>query len=230
MSVKSTSRSSGAISADIEALQTKLGEEKQKLQTLEHTEGTDYQSLLRSNATDTAVLDQIAKTQAQINILERGLVAAQADLAAAKEHELIGLRQAARKALAVEIDTCRNWAKNAQVHIDGLCAALLELRTRQKDMSERLTQVSRELAVPRHGVLILESRESLISEGAMRNQVLLAIFRQCSFIRPEFVQPGTVRPFDEMSERTFMQLASDMDELLGMTSDNDAPAVDLFHG
>ncbi len=73
-------RSSASVQADIDGLEAKLAAEMARLDALEASEGTDYQTLLTSGPADTSVIDKIAKASALIAVYQRALIAAREDL------------------------------------------------------------------------------------------------------------------------------------------------------
>lgn len=213
-------RSSKDVQSDIGRLQALLNSEINRLNGLETAEGSDYQTLLASGPGDTSVIDQIAKANAQISVLQRALVAANADLEAAMQNELQSRRAAARDAIQSQFDRALVLSKQVEVCIDQLAVHLNEMKTLHRNVASEILQASKHLGVVRVGHHLMEARKSLEEREVLGNLVQLAIYKRTELIRPENIPPGYMRPLSQCIGETYTQAATEVSEALGLTGGN----------
>lgn len=215
-----THRSSKDVQSDISRLQALLNSEINRLDGLETAEGSDYQTLLASGPGDTSVIDQIAKANAQIAVLQRAMVAANADLEAAMQNELQSRRAAARDAIQSQFDRGMLLSKKVEVCIDELAVHLNEMKTLHRNIANEIMQASKQLGITRLGHHLMEARKSLENPEVLGRLVELAIYKKTEMIRPEHIPAGYMRPLSQCIGATYTQAVTEVSEALGLTGGN----------
>ncbi len=209
-------RSSTAIQADIDRLQTLLDDEVRRLDGLESSEGTDYQTLLANGPSDTSVIEQISKSSAQIAVLQRGLVAAKADLELAQKGELHARRTAARNAIQSKFDRCLELTAQVDKHLDSMAVSVKALHQMQRDAAAAILAASKDLGVERSGHHLMEARSSLEGNTSLENMLVLAVYKKTGLAKPFHIPAGYMRPIEEINRVSYNSAMVELDEALGL--------------
>ncbi len=209
-------RSSESIQADIDRLVVMLDQEHERLAGMESTEGADYRTLLSQGVSDTSGVEKIAKTNAQIAVLQRAIAAAKADFDAAIVAELGQRRQAGADSIRDQLKECESLSSDAQKAVTALGTCLLELNSRHRQIAAQMNSITKDIGISRAGTHLMESRLALTDEATLKTLVLLGLYKLAPFIRPDHTPAGYVADFNIATAKIYAQAQSDIDAALGI--------------
>lgn len=217
--VEQKSSTSQEVADSINQLEQLIAKEQDTLASLETSEGTDYRELLATGAADTGVVEKIAKANARLTVLTRGLVCAKADLVEALDRELVQRRREAKAKLMEKFERGRVLASKVEVMVNEMSKHLIELSNIQMISAEEMMKVKKTLGVQLEGTHVMEGRKAMESNGVLSRQLQVAFFEKSGLMRPDHLPNGRGRPLTEQINQVFDQAEQEIDVMLGLDAE-----------
>lgn len=207
------------VADSIDQLERLIAKEQATLASLETTEAADYRVLLATGVADTGVLENIAKANARITVLTRGLVCAKADLLAAQERELVQRRREVRDKFVEKFTKGRALAVKVEKQVNELSKDLIELSNLQILAAEQMLNTKKKMGVTLEGIHVMEGRTSLEDRGVLSRQLQVAFYEKSGLMHPGVLPPGHARPLSQQINQTFDQATKEIEVMLGLDAE-----------